>query len=213
MADSENAASRLERKHREAFEQTQQRYEARGYSCVDVTMDPKKITRAMTVVGTAIFLALCGVFELAHPDMLLDDLVEGDLMELLVLVAAFFVLLAVHEFIHGIGFALFSKGGFKSVSYGIIPSRGMAYCFCSEPVRLGGYIATALLPGVVLGLVPMVVALIMGNVQLAEMAILMTSCACGDMVIVAHALRCAPRGNDVLLLDSPEQTGPVAFVR
>jgi hypothetical protein len=57
------------------------------------------------------------------------------------------------------------------------------YCHCKAPIMLRHYIVAILLPGVVLGIVPSVVALIIGNPILLLFGVVFTIAANGDFMI------------------------------
>ena len=67
----------------------------------------------------------------------------------------------VHELIHGICFAIFSKKGFKSVKFGLSKqSLYFPYCHCKTTVSMVGYLVSAMMPFIILGIVAAVISFI-----------------------------------------------------
>ena len=87
----------------------------------------------------------------------------------------------VHELIHGLVWACFAKSGWQSISFGVLWKMLTPYCHCSEPMRIRGYMAGALMPCIVLGIVPSVVALFIGSLPLLVWGVIFISAAAGDI--------------------------------
>ena len=80
---------------------------------------------------------------------------------LLTFLSVFVTLMAgivVHELIHGLTWAYFAKKGFKSIRFGVFWEMLTPYCHCSEPLTVRQYCIGALMPLVVLGIIPLVLA-------------------------------------------------------
>lgn len=97
--------------------------------------------------------------------------IEGS--DLLTAYIIFLVLILVHEFIHGITWAFFSPKGWKSISFGFIAEYLTPYCSCNEPMKKHQIIIGALMPTIVLGFVPGIIAIFIGSSLLIFVAILM----------------------------------------
>lgn len=120
----------------------------------------------------------------------------------------FFVLFAlgivVHELLHGLVFGLYAKSGFKSIRFGFMKEYLTPYCHCTEPLKLRHYFAGALLPAVVLGLVPMVASLFMGSLFWLIYGIIFFSAAAGDFMVVWILRKEHP---DTLVQDHDSEAG------
>lgn len=99
-------------------------------------------------------------------------------------VGSFFVGLIIHELIHGLSWSLFAKKGFRSMVFGILWKQLMPYCHCKEPLQVKHYIFGTLMPGILLGIVPSIVAIINGNLGLFAFGFFFTYAAVGDFMIV-----------------------------
>jgi len=113
-----------------------------------------------------------------------------------------------HELIHGITWAIFAKRGFKSIKFGIILKMITPYCHCKEPLTTKQYIIGALTPSIILGFIPALVSLVMGNFPLLIFAIFFTVGAAGDFMIIRLMLK---EDQDSLVLDHPSEAGYYVF--
>lgn len=100
----------------------------------------------------------------------------------------FFLLFAVgivvHELLHGLAFGLYAKSGFKSIRFGFMKEYLTPYCHCKEPLKLKHYFFGALLPAVVLGLVPIIASFASGSLFWLVYGIIFFSAAAGDFMVV-----------------------------
>lgn len=116
--------------------------------------------------------------------------------------------IAVHELIHGITWALYAKKGFKSIKFGILWKMLTPYCHCKEPLRVKNYIIGAIMPGIIVGIAPAIIAMITGNLALLIFGIFFTMAASGDVMII-NLLKNENRNDFVL--DHPSEAGCYIF--
>lgn len=120
----------------------------------------------------------------------------------------FFVLMlvgiVVHELIHGISWAFFAPGGWKSISFGVLWKVLTPYCHCDEPMSVRGYIVGAMMPCVLLGLVPAIVALCIGHLPTLIWGIFFIAAAAGDIWMSWLLTKEDPKSR---LLDHPSEAG------
>ncbi|MDR1184392.1 MAG: DUF3267 domain-containing protein [Coriobacteriales bacterium] len=110
----------------------------------------------------------------------------------------------IHELIHGVTWALFAKDGFKSISFGVIWKMLTPYCHCKEPLLLRHYKIGAITPTILLGVIPAILAILMGNLPLLIFGIFFTSAGSGDLLII-YALR--NEKGDTWVKDHPSEAG------
>ncbi len=110
----------------------------------------------------------------------------------------------VHELIHGITWAIFSKNGFKSIKFGILFKMLTPYCHCKEPLRVRDYIIGAIMPAIVLGIIPSLIAIIIGNLSLLSFGMFFTMAAAGDFLII-NVIR--KENKDDFVQDHPSEAG------
>lgn len=89
-----------------------------------------------------------------------------------------------HELIHGMIWAAFAKKGFKSIKFGILLKMFTPYCHCKEPLKVKYYILGAIMPGIVLGIIPAIVAVCIGMKSLLIAGMFFTMAAGGDILII-----------------------------
>ncbi|MGJ7031217.1 DUF3267 domain-containing protein [Niabella hirudinis] len=122
------------------------------------------------------------------------------LIPLLVLVAG----IVVHELIHGLTWALFARNGRRSIKYGVLWKYVTPYCHCNEPLEVRHYVLGALMPAVILGILPSIAGIITGNFYVLVTGIFFVMAAAGDFMII-YLLRGEKRSNRVL--DHPNEAG------
>lgn len=125
----------------------------------------------------------------------------------------FLIAVVAHELIHGITWACFAENGWKDVEFGIMMKYLTPYCTCAAPLKKGPYILGALMPLIVLGLIPTVVSMFTGSFFLVLFGLVMILSAGGDVMIVWKLLRYKTDANDILYHDHPTEAGGVIFER
>ena len=185
----------------EIFEVLRERLKKEGYEEHEATIS---VISANTI-SLLLALPLIALFFLVYS--LIWKNIRMDMAEALVLLLLWFVSIAFHEWLHGFGWSLFCKNGFKSIRFAVMWSKLTPYCNCREPLALGPYLLGAMLPLVVLGLLPSISALLLGNVYLLHFGALGIMSAGGDMLISLN-MRKYPKA---LFLDHPKECGFFAF--
>ena len=125
-----------------------------------------------------------------------------------VFVIGMFVGIVVHELIHGLTWACFVKDGWKSISFGVMWKMLTPYCHCNTPMRPRPYIIGALMPLIVLGIIPAIVALATGSLPLLFWGIIFISAAAGDIWM---AWLLAKESPNCMVLDHPSEAGFYVF--
>jgi len=91
-----------------------------------------------------------------------------------------------HELIHGVFWMIFSKKGkaFESIKFGVIWKFLTPYCHCKYPLSVKHYRVGGSMPGVILGVIPLLLGLATGNSGIFIFGIFFTVTACGDFLIL-----------------------------
>ena len=110
----------------------------------------------------------------------------------------------VHEFLHGITWAIYAKNGFKSIQFGVKWSMLTPYCHCREPLKLKNYRIGVAMPLIVLGILPVIISLLSGNGFLVFFGTFFSWAAGGD-IIGLFMLRNLDR--DMEVSDHPDKMG------
>jgi hypothetical protein len=119
-----------------------------------------------------------------------------------IFIAVFVVSVIVHELLHALGWALAGRIGWNHMEFGVHMLTPYAHTSVAMPVwayRLG-----AALPGVVLGAIPGLIAVVVGSGWLALYGAIMLMSAVGD-IMVLWLLRDVPR--NAMVLDHPSEAG------
>lgn len=132
---------------------------------------------------------------------------------MLAFLGVFLIAVVAHELIHGITWACFAENGWKDIEFGIMVKYLTPYCTCAAPIKKGPYILGALMPLIVLGLIPTVVSMFTGSFFLVLFGLVMILSAGGDVMIVLKLLRYKSDANDILYYDHPTEAGGVIFER
>ena len=87
-----------------------------------------------------------------------------------------------HELLHGLTWGYYSTNGMKSIKFGIQWKILTPYCHCKEPLKVKHYKIGGAMPLIVLGIIPSVIGLIIGNGALITFGIFFTWAAGGDII-------------------------------
>jgi hypothetical protein len=124
----------------------------------------------------------------------------GTVIGLLVIVTG----ILVHELIHGITWAAYSENGWRSIRFGVLWKSMTPYSHCTEVLTVKQYIIGAMMPSIILGIIPSLIACISGNFFFFSFGFFFTMAAAGDFMIV-RAL--SQHRMDDLVKDHPDQIG------
>ena len=125
--------------------------------------------------------------------------------------AVFAALTVVHELVHGASWAVFAEHHWRDIEFGFMKQYLTPYCTCLVPLSKGQYILGALMPMLLLGLLPMAAGILVGSMSVLLMGIVMTGSAAGDILVVWKILRYKSRAETVVYIDHPTQAGGVIF--
>ena len=123
----------------------------------------------------------------------------------------YFALIFVHEGLHGITWAMFSENHMKDIEFGFMAAYLTPYCTCTNPLKKGPYILGALMPLIVLGILPTVIAIFTGSFLWLNIGLIMIVSAGGDILIVLQILRYKTTAKEICYYDHPTQAGGVIF--
>ena len=90
----------------------------------------------------------------------------------------------IHELIHGFCWGIYAKNGFRSIKFGVFWKMMAPYCHCKEPLQVKQYMIGALMPGVILGLIPTIYAVFNDNFGIFLLGVFFTMAAGGDIIMV-----------------------------
>lgn len=125
---------------------------------------------------------------------------------MLILILAILLAIVVHELIHGITWMAVTNSSFKHLSFGLL--QGGVYCHIDVPMKKRAYVVGALMPLMLLGVVPFIISLFSGSVALMFFGATMIGAAMGDVLIVWVIRKESP---DTMVYDHPTEPGCVLY--
>ncbi|MGL5786418.1 MAG: DUF3267 domain-containing protein [Bacteroidales bacterium] len=129
---------------------------------------------------------------------------ESDIFEILPFIVFFILGIILHELIHGITWAVYARSGFKSIRFGVLWKSLTPYCHCKESLSVKHYITGAIMPAIILGLIPGIISIIIGSSDLLILSIVFMVAGSGDFLII-YALR-KEKSSDYVQ-DHPSEAG------
>ncbi|MGM0167358.1 hypothetical protein IGI39_002339 [Enterococcus sp. AZ135] len=127
----------------------------------------------------------------------------------LLFIGLFFLSIPIHELIHGLAWAKYTKNKMKSITFGFNVKELMPYCHCKEVLDAKAYKIGVLAPVVVLGGGYFLLSLLLPNTELILLSAFNIFMAAGDLLIFWGA-RSVHEG---LVIDHPELPGFVVFTK
>ena len=156
---------------------------------------------AIMAVSAVVFLVL--FFLIWHDRKSMTELIGGGI-KWIVAFPAIIVGIVVHELIHGLTWACYVKSGWKNISFGVMWKMLTPYCHCNEPMHIPEYMMGAMMPCIILGIIPAIIALFIGSLPLLAWGILFISAAAGDIWMTWLLTKENPKS---MVLDHPTEAG------
>lgn len=199
--------SEAEQKRLAKFEATSDALIRQGYRRVDLTVSIIKANIfAVVLLIPLLVIGICTVVfrnngvSLGHSPL-----------NIILFFVTYLILIPVHELIHGACWAILTEHHFKDIEFGFMKQYLTPYCTCTVPLGKGPYIFGALMPLIILGIIPMIIGIVTGSIFVLSVGILMTDAAAGDIMIVWKLLRYKSTAEHVVYMDHPTQAGGVIF--
>ena len=146
------------------------------------------------LLGVAGMYAIWGSFSMGNP------------WNGMLFIVGFWVGIAVHELIHGFTWMWATRSGFSHLRFGLL--RGGVYCHIDVPMSKRKYVVGALMPLLLLGVVPFFLSFAINSLWLMLFGAIFIGCAMGDVLIV-WAIRKEPP--DTLVYDHPSEPGCIVY--
>lgn len=207
MARKERKLTAKEKIRKDEFDEFSIQMEKQGYSRHNLIIGigaANTLGILLTVPFVAVF---AWIYLTVNPLKGINFTVAGPLLFLLV----FFILIVLHELIHGITWSCFTKNHMKDIEFGVMWKYLTPYCTCRKPLKRGQYIIGTLMPTIILGFIPVIVSIITGSLFLLAIAELMIMSGGGDFLIITKALMYRRQSRDTLFRDHPYEAGLVVF--
>jgi len=113
-----------------------------------------------------------------------------------------------HELLHGLTWAIFVKGGFRQLKFGINWRYLAPYTHFKKPLKVKCYLAGALMPLIILGIIPAAYGVFSGNGFYLLFGIFFTWAAAGDILASIRLFRLPM---NALVQDHPDTLGFIIY--
>jgi hypothetical protein len=151
-------------------------------------------------IGIPIAMVQLSLFVVLHGALQVSVTPPGALWFLAVLLVS----VVAHELIHGLTWQLASRSAATRVTYGVQWKTLTPYAHLEGPIAVGAYRLGGLMPGLVLGLIPYALSLIMNNGSLLLFGVIHTFAAGGDWLVLWLLRGIRP---ETLVEDHPSRVG------
>ena len=201
--------SAKEQRRLNVFEETCKRLSQDGYKKTDLTIGIVKANLFVFLLAIPVIAIGVLLFAWRNPISLLTPSPHGSLL----FIVSFIVLIVVHELIHGLTWSMYAEHHFKDIEFGFMKELLTPYCTCTTPLPKKHYILGALMPCIVLGIIPTAIGILIGSSLLFWIGIVMILSAGGDIMIVWKVMKFKGQdeSKEILIYDHPTQAGSVIF--
>ena len=108
----------------------------------------------------------------------------------------------VHELLHGISWMFYASIRLESIKFGM--KRLTPYCHCKVPLKIKHYRLGVAMPLIILGILPSVIATIIGDAALLRFGVFFSWVAGGDIILLFMTRNL---GKETYVSDHPNKLG------
>lgn len=116
----------------------------------------------------------------------------------------------IHEFIHGFVWHLFCENKWKSIKFKIDKKTLCPYTVCREVIPISSYKIGVIMPGLITGLLPYIIGLILNNATIVYTGICLICTAIGDIMILFTLFN---KNKKCLVQDHPTMCGCIVYTK
>lgn len=209
---NEHELTPAEQKRLEKFEEIRSDLESRGYKCTELIIGLVWANAFSFILFVPVAIISMVLYLMVNStDGIVDSLLAMSPLTYLLFVVILLALVVVHELIHGATWAIFAEHHFKDIEFGFIKKYLTPYCTCKVALSKGAYILGALMPLIILGIIPVAIAIAAGSLFWLWMGIIMIISASGDILIVHQIVTYKTEAGEILYYDHPTNAGGVIF--
>ncbi len=209
---NEHELTPAEQKRLEKFEEIRSDLESRGYKCTELIIGLVWANAFSFILFVPVAIISMVLYLMVNStDGIVDSLLAMSPLTYLLFVVILLALVVVHELIHGATWAIFAEHHFKDIEFGFIKKYLTPYCTCKVALAKGAYILGALMPLIILGIIPVAIAIAAGSLFWLWMGIIMITSASGDILIVHKIVTYKTEAGEILYYDHPTNAGGVIF--
>ncbi|MFI3228664.1 MAG: DUF3267 domain-containing protein [Bacillota bacterium] len=144
------------------------------------------IRRAMVL--TIVMLLVAVIVACAIKFTCFDSGLSLGIWDIFVACIAYCILIFLHEIVHAMFFIIFGSR-LKDLKFGIAKNMTAVYCHSSKEVKVWQYIVILVMPTLVLGIVPMIFAVMYWGYAYVILFALVFSGGAGDFMMIAKAIK------------------------
>ena len=204
---SDRVLTEKEKIRTEKIEKLKKDLKKQGYQSKDLTMSILKGNLMAFVIGTPVVVLFGILFFKLYPQAFLSF----GLFKAIIFFILFCVATVIHECIHGLTWAMYAKNAFHNIEYGFVAGAMTPYCTCLDPLTKQQYIRGSIMPGLILGLIPLVASILTGYFMVFLFGVAMFYGAGGDFAICLKILGYRSKSKDVIFVDHPTELGLIVF--
>ena len=147
------------------------------------------------VIGTAAYL-----LQRDYANIFVTFFKATFLLEIIILAVGVFVILAAALIAKAIILSLFAENGFESIKFKLIKETQKPYCCLTEPIKVGQYQLALAVYILIMGIMPYVISLILGDF-IFVLASFVCACFAGTDILLLAALAGEKKGSYVVDFD------------
>lgn len=209
---NEHEFTPAEQKRLDKFEEIRSDLVSRGYKCTELIIGLVWANAFSFILFVPVAIISMVLYLMVNStDGIVDSLLAMSPLTYLLFVVILLALVVVHELIHGATWAIFAEHHFKDIEFGFIKKYLTPYCTCKVALAKGAYILGALMPLIILGIIPVAIAIAAGSLFWLWMGIIMITSASGDILIVHKIVTYKTEAGEILYYDHPTNAGGVIF--
>lgn len=209
---NEHELTPAEQKRLEKFEEIRSDLVSRGYKCTELIIGLVWANAFSFILFVPVAIISMVLYLMVNStDGIVDSLLAMSPLTYLLFVVILLALVVVHELIHGATWAIFAEHHFKDIEFGFIKKYLTPYCTCKVALAKSAYILGALMPLIILGIIPVAIAIAAGSLFWLWMGIIMIISASGDILIVHKIVTYKTEAGEILYYDHPTDAGGVIF--
>ena len=165
----------------------------------DLSVSMERANIVVLFIGVPVVILQFILFDQLHPSP--DESREWNFLLLLLVIILGVVL---HEIVHGIAWAIAGRKPWTSIKFGFQTKTLTPYCHITEPLEVNAYRIGAVMPGLVVGILPYAYSLMSGDINWLWFSLVHTSAAGGDWLVLWLIRKVKPGS---LVEDHPTQAG------
>jgi len=170
----------------------------------EITMDAAKANIKAMLLIVPVLMVFGIPYIIFWKEQFSLSLISGIASKTILILVFIVIGTLLHEFIHGLFWAFYLKKGFKSIKFGVMWKFLTPYCHSKEPMKMKYYRLGAIMPCIILGIIPATLSLFTGSLAMFGFGVFFTIAAGGDLLMI-WLLRAEKR--DVLVQDHPDKIG------